>query len=130
MTLQERITQDLKTAMVNRDTFKRDFLRIIISEMNYIGKVLPDSEVIRVLKRLKTNAILMKNEQEVDIIKEYEPTKLSVDEINNIVTTIISTKGYTNLRDLGGVMVAIKSHENANQIDAKIASEIAKKILT
>ena len=68
-TVQEKIKNDLKTAMINKDNETKDCLRIVIGEFTrQPKKELSDNEAISIIQKL------IKNEKELLTYKENEVT--------------------------------------------------------
>lgn len=130
MTIQKQIVQELKRSMLDKNTELTLFIRTIISEFNRVGKALTDDEAIAKLQWLKSNAIIMKNQFEIDYLSRFIPENLSEDEVRTIVQTIITDNGLTSPKEIGKVMCQLKSHPKSALIDNALASKIAKKLLS
>ena len=129
MTLQEKIQNDLKTSMLNKDVVKRDLIRVLIGEINRIGKEVDDDSIIKIIRKMVENATLMNNQDEVTILSEYLPKMMGKDEIENIIRDIMNTNGYNNIKQMGLIIKELKE-KYGSLIDGKIASDIIKTILT
>ena len=89
MTLQEQIKKDLTHAMKNKETVKKEALRVILGEMSRAGtKELSDSEVVKVLKKLlkAEREVIEKTGEENDsgfvrVVETYLPKMATEDEI-------------------------------------------------
>ena len=92
MSIQERINDDIKTAMKARDTAKLNDLRLIKSELQRGEKVVSDDKAIKVLKSMRkaTNEMLdiqiendaasddkMGSLRLIETLNSYLPTELS-----------------------------------------------------
>lgn len=130
MTIQQQITQELKRSMLDKNVELTMLIRTIISEFNRVGKELSDEEAISKLTWLKNNAIVMKNQFEIDYLSKFIPEKLSEDEVKVIVQTIVTDNGLTSQKEIGKVMAQLKSHSQSALIDNALASKIAKEILS
>ncbi|MHA1171055.1 MAG: GatB/YqeY domain-containing protein, partial [Candidatus Heimdallarchaeota archaeon] len=91
---------------------------------------LQDDQVTAILKRMKKDAIIMGNLNEVEILNKYLPTILGETQIKTIVGGIIQKNGYSGMQNMGKVMGTLKTHPMSAQIDNKIASRITKDLLT
>jgi len=129
MTLQEKIREDMVTAMKNRDADTVSILRVCAGEFGRIGKDLSDEVVIKVLRKMSTNAIELNNMDEFKIIDKYLPKMYAEDDIRTLVGNIIRRTESTSMRDMGKVMGEIKKHPNSALIDGKISSTIVKELL-
>jgi len=130
MTLQEKIIKDLKEAMLSKDNALRDFLRVVISEFNRVGKELSDDVVKRELSKLRENAKIMGNDYELKVLRTYIPDKLSEDETRIIVSSIVSANNITSMKEMGKFMGILKLYPEASLIDNAIASSIFKELIS
>ena len=125
MKLQEKIGSDLKVAMMNKDIHRRDLIRVLIGEINRVGKDVSDDEVSKIVKRMTENATLMNNQIEIDILSDYLPKMLSEKEIEDVIVNFISTNNISGVKQMGLVMKYLKD-EFGQSVDGKIASIIIK----
>lgn len=130
MKLQERIQTDLKQAMLDKNENKKSLLRVFIGEMNRIGKEVSDEEIIKILRKMKENAEIMKNDVEVSIINEYLPVTIGYSQTKSIITNIITENGFSGMKDMGKVIVELKKSPIINMVDLKMASQISKELLS
>lgn len=146
MTIQEQISEDMKLAMKSGDAFKRDTLRLLISQIKYaqIDKKadLNDDEVISILMnaaKKRQEAIdlyekgnrpdlKLKEQQELDIIDLYLPKKISDAELEAAINDIIQKVGAQTVKDLGKVMAALMK-DFKNQVDGKKVQELVRQKL-
>ena len=98
-TIQERIKNDLKTAMKNRNKVKIANLRVIIGELQrQPDKNLTDEKVISVLKKL------VKNENEnpspdkfyIENLKYYLPEQMAEESIKDWIVNNIDLSRFKN----------------------------------
>lgn len=127
MKLQQKINDDLKNSILSRDQEKKSFLRVIIGELNRIGKELSDDDIIKILKKIKKDSELMNNSYEISILDGYLPTTLGYDQTKEIVSGIISTNNLSGIKDMNKVIAEVIKN---NMLDKKIAAQIAKELLT
>ncbi|HEY9632377.1 MAG TPA: GatB/YqeY domain-containing protein [Coleofasciculaceae cyanobacterium] len=126
MSLKDRISEDIKTAMKARDKVRLETVRSIkkillekeVSVRPQGQDSLTETQELEVLVqaakqrreaieqyRLAKRDDLADNEaQELAIIEEYLPKQLSDDEIAAVVDEIIASVGATSVKDLGKVM--------------------------
>ncbi len=124
MTLKERITADLKAAMISGDTVRRDTIRSLraaIIEMDKRGidrEMTPEEELsllTSAVKRRKetieqlTNAnrpeMLEQERKELAIVMEYLPAQMDEAEIKETIATIIQHADGKS--DFGAIMGAV-----------------------
>ena len=122
--LQEKIKQDLKKAILNRDLGKKEILRVLLGELDRYGKVIDDNVTLTVIKKMHQNAKDMNENTEAVILNEYLPKMLNNDELYILIEDLID-KGINNI---GAIMKELKSNYNG-MYDGKRASEIIKELL-
>ena len=145
MTIKERLSADLKTAMKENDIFRRDTIRLInagIKQVEVDKRVsLDDEGVMNILlgakkqrldsiaayKNAKRDDLVAKEQGELEIILQYLPKQLSDDELRTKIAEIIANMGASGTKDLGKVMGACKPLQSVAD-GAKIA-KIAKELL-
>lgn len=147
MSLNDKISEDLKTAMKARDSVKVTTLRMVRAQFKDTeiakGKTLSEDELLSVLnsaakKRKEAIAIyeksdrpeLLKQEQsELEIIAAYLPEQMSADEIEKVVIKTIADVGATSVQDLGKVMGATMK-ELKGKADGKLIQDIVRQKLS
>lgn len=148
MSLEERITQDLKTAMREKDKAGLRGIRaiknaILLSKTDGSGTVLDaDGEIKLVQKLIKSRKdsleiyqkqdradLAVVEEEEIKVLERYLPTQLSEEELTPIIQEIINTTGASSMKDMGKVM-GMASGKLAGQADGKTISAIVKKLLS
>jgi uncharacterized protein YqeY len=146
MTLVEELEQEVKEAMLARDTQRRDALRLILSSLKSAEKELlrplSEDEELQVLQRerKKRNEAAeafhaagrtdqaQKEEGELAILEEFMPEPLSEDEIDRIVDDAIAENGATSLRDMGRVMADVMP-QIAGRADGSAVSQLVREKL-
>ena len=144
MTLIEKINEDIKQAMKDRDQLRLDTLRMLKSKILTVDARgnLPDSEVIKLFKTylgsLKEAMELSESanrseaverlKSEVEIVQEFLPKTPSPEETRKIVEQAIIDSQAKTKKDLGFVMKSIMKINNA--VDGKLAKEIADQLLS
>jgi len=148
MTMRERITTGLKTAMKTQDKPRLATLRLINAaikdkEIAMRGEggddAVSDAEVLGILgkmvKQRRESArayeeggrfdLAEREQGEVLIIEEYLPRKLSEDEVAAAVDKAISSTEASSIRDMGKVMGALKA-KYTGQIDFAAVGPLVK----
>jgi uncharacterized protein len=125
MKLQEIIYLDLKNAMISKDNDKKNLLRVVIGEFNRIGKEISDDDIIKIIKKMKENAISLNNKIEEDILNNYLPKTLSLDQLEEAISNIMFSNNFSTLNDIGKIMMELKA-KYPSQYDGKVASNIIK----
>lgn len=144
--MNEQIKNDLVTAMKNQDKFLVSVLRMLKSaiQSEAINKKheLSDDEVIAVIKKqvkVRNTSLeeyksynrldMVENlEKEIEILSNYLPEELSIDEINKIIVETIQEINATSIKEMGLVIKTISS-KFGNQVDMSVVSKIVKEKL-
>ena len=129
MSIQQKVMQDLKEAMLAKNEAKKSLLRVLIGEFNRKGKELTDGEVVAEIKKMIENAKLMGNDGEIEILSIYLPKQLSVNELENIVKATAQLNNYSSMKDMGSLMKHL-SDNYQGRYDGKLASQIVRQCLT
>ena len=140
----DRINNDIKQAMKDKNEFKLSVLRMMKSKILYVnarGAELPDAEVIKIVskyakelkeaseeaKKVNRPEDAKKSEDELIVVNEYLPKQLSSDEIKNLVEQTIKEINATSQKDMGKVMKAVLDKQPG--IDGKIVNQFVREIL-
>jgi hypothetical protein len=147
MALNEKIVEDLRTAIKAKDEIRISCLRMLKTSVKnkQIEKrrELNDGEIHTVISSLIRKAkeaqkefkrgdredLARKEEKEIDIFYEYLPQQLTSEEIEKTLQEIISELSAKDPRDLGNVMKTAMARM-AGQAEGKAVNEIAKKLLS
>lgn len=144
-TLEQKIGSEIRTAMLSKNTNRLRALRgikSVLDLLNTSGKEVSEDIQLQSLQKMvktrkesadiyKTNNRLDLYEteiSEVEVIEEFLPKQLSVEEITSIVKETITEVGAISIRDMGKVMSAANK-KLAGKADGKIISEIVKNSL-
>lgn len=148
MALQQKLNEDLKTALKAGDQFRVDVLRLLVASIHNqeIAKKtktgtseLTDEEVltvisseakkrresIEVFRKGNRNDLAEKEEKELAVIQSYLPRQMEAGEIEQTVKAILE---QSDAKDFGSAMKAVMA-ELKGKADAKIVSEAVKKLL-
>jgi len=127
MSLKERVAQDVKAAMLAKDNAKRDTLRLLqaaVKQKEVDERIeLDDAGVVAVLdKMLKQRKdsiaafeqggrqdLADKEQTELVVLQTYLPARLSAEEVEAEVRTIVAELGAQGPGDMGKVMGAVKA---------------------
>jgi uncharacterized protein YqeY len=147
MTFQSRIDQDIKAAMLARESAKLGVLRMLKSalmnaaiEKHGAGGALDDSDALAIVrKEIKKRQdsveafdkggrpeMAASEKAEIDILHTYLPQQLSADEVTNLVQAAIAEAGATTRKDMGAVM-KILNEKAAGRVDGRtLSAEVQK----
>lgn len=125
MSLVEKINNDMKLAMKSQDKERLNVIRMLKSAVQ-LAKIelkhdLSDEEVVDVVaKQIKMrkdsiqefmkaarNDLVEQYKQEVEILNEYMPEQLSLDEVNQIIDQVFEAVQPTSLKQMGLIMKEI-----------------------
>ena len=147
MSLEKRISQDLKTAMKAKDDVAKRAIRaiksaILLKKTDGSGKEITEADEIKMVQKLVKQrqdslAIYEKEgredlaqteREEIEALKVYLPEQLSEAELEAVVREVVAQTGATSMKDMGKVMGAA-SKRLAGKADGKSISVAVKKIL-
>ena len=149
MSIQEKINEDIKTAMKSGEKDKlmalRDIKSKLLLEMTKEGSdgSVDDTKAILILNKLfkqRAEAIeiyksqnrpdlLDEEQKQADVIAAYLPAQMSETELESAVNELIQQTGASNPADMGKVM-GVASKALAGKADGKAISEMVKKLLS
>lgn len=149
MSLKEKINNDIKEALKQKDAFRLSVLRLLNSsirnkEIEKLKKeeCLSDDEIISVItnevkKRrdsidMYTNAdrqeLAEKEGNELKILMEYLPQQFTEDEIKNIIKSAINKINASGEKDFGLVMKEV-SPKTKGRADGSLVAKLVKELL-
>ena len=146
MSLNERLTEDLKQAIKSKDSNKRDVLRFLMSAIHYreieSKEPLSDDEILSVLsKQVKQRKetieaslssrpeLAAKEQAELDILITYLPKQLTSEELTSIITTAITDLQKQGVPDQGIVMKTVMAQVKG-KASGKTVSEIVQNLFS
>ncbi|GGD45078.1 GatB/YqeY domain-containing protein [Muriicola marianensis] len=149
MSLQEKVMQEMKSAMKAKDSVALESLRAIKSALllaqteKGAGTGISEEEEIKIVQRLvkqrKDSAAIYKEQgredlaadelSQVVVIEKFLPEQLDESEIEKVVSETIQQLGAEGMKDMGKVMGAV-TKKLAGQADGKTISNIVRKHLT
>lgn len=146
MSLKEQLLQDMKEAMKEKDTIRKNTVQLVRSGILQIEKdkqiELDDEGILDVIaKELKKRRdsipdfeksgrtdLLEGLNKEIEVLLGYLPKQLTEDEIKSIVEEAVAESGASTMKDMGKVM-AIISPKVKGRADNKIVSGFVKQML-
>lgn len=144
MSLRDRLTEDLKLAMKSRDQLRMDVIRMIkaaiLNKEVELKKDLDDAEMSRIMTTLikqrresveqfekaQRTELADKERKEISIIESYLPQALSLQELENIIASVLKETGARSLKDMGVVMKAVMARLAAQAVDGKQISDLVR----
>ena len=79
-------------------------------------------------KKANRDDIVSKIEKEIEILTDYLPEQLTLDEIKKLISEAIEKTGAASPRDMGKVMQEIRP-KIAGKADGKVVSDMVKQML-
>lgn len=149
MALKEKIEEELKKALKDNDSFKRDTLRFLMAviknkeiEKRGQGALLEDKDVMEVLrkevkKREEAASIYKssgrmdlyeKEEKERSIIESLLPPQMSDEEIASLVDNVLTNFSQPSLKDMGKIIEEVAKIAGERASRSKIAQIVKTKL--
>lgn len=149
MTLSQRISEDLKTAMKAKDTMALNVIRAVKSAIKYaaIEKFGADGElgepdaIAVVRKEIKKRQdsvtsyeaaargdLAATEKAEIAVLEKYLPTAMSESELVALVESVIAEQGATSKKDMGGVMKILQERSEGRADNRALSAEVAKRL--
>jgi len=146
LSLIERLEQEVKEAMLARESDRRDALRLIVSSLKSAEKELlrplSGDEELQVLQRERKKRIeaaeafhaagrteqAEKEEAELAVLQEFMPEPLGEEELERIVDDAIAENKATSMRDMGRVMADV-TPQIAGRADGSAVSQLVREKL-
>ena len=146
LSLLDTINQDLKTAMISKEVVARDTIRMLLSEIKkyeidereeatdpiilaLINKnVKQRRDSIEQFKNGGRADLVTKEEEQLNVILQYLPQQLSVDEIKAIVQQGIDEISAQTMQDMGKLMALLKP-QLEGKADMSVVSAAVKELL-
>jgi uncharacterized protein YqeY len=145
--LEEKIFNDYKEAMKNKDALKSSVLSFLRAEMINVAfakkkKTLDDNDCISVVrKQIKARQdsieqfkqgdrqdLADKETKELEILKSYLPKELNIDEVKKILEEVITLTGAQDIKEMGKVMKELNA-KVAGRLDGKLMSDLVRERL-
>lgn len=147
MSLQDKIDQDIKAAMLAKDSIRLRGLRaiksaVLLAKTEKGNTELNEDAEIKLLQRLvkqrkessaiyqeqnRLDLLIIENE-ELEVIEKYLPTQLSREEIESKIKETLANHGLSGMKDMGKAMGLVNT-VLAGKADGKTMSEIVKSLL-
>jgi uncharacterized protein YqeY len=148
MSLEQKVMDDLKTAMLAKDEKSLRSLRAIKAAIinlktseGFGGEINEDDEVKLLQKLVKQRKesldiyekqsrsdLAEKEREEIEIIEKFLPKQLTAEELKEVITSIIRQTGATSQADMGKVM-GMAGKQLGGKADGKTIAAIVREIL-
>ncbi|MCB0394278.1 MAG: GatB/YqeY domain-containing protein [Bdellovibrionales bacterium] len=147
MSLKERITSEMKTAMKDKNADKLNCLRFLQShvknkEIEVRPNTITDDDVLQVVKKLVKQRkegieqfekagrqdLADKEKVELGFLEEFLPAQMSEAQVQDIVKKVIADTGASSVKDMGAVMKEVMAR-TGGAADGKLISQLVKSSL-
>lgn len=147
MSLKERLSEDLKLSMKEKDIIKKNTVQSMRAAILQVEKdkltTLDDDGIIEVIaKELKKRKDALPDyeksgrqdlidglKREIEIITGYLPSQLSHDELDEIVKAAVDATGASSMKDMGKIMQEVMP-KIKGRADGRMVNDLAKKYLS
>ena len=144
--LKEKLMEDLKSAMKNKEEVRKNTIQMVRAGILQIEKdkgiQVEDDKILEIIaKEVKTKKDALKDfekanrqdlidqtNEEIEVLQKYLPKQLSREEIKTELEQIISKIAATTMKDMGAIMKEAKAKMGASA-DGKTINEVAKEIM-
>lgn len=146
MTIKDKLKEDLKTAMKEKDTVRKNVVQLIkagVLQVEKDKKITLDDEGVKdvIAKQLKQRRdslpdyeksgredLVAQLKREMELLMGYLPAQLSHDELVEIVKKAVNDTGATTIKDMGKIMSAVMP-QTKGRADGKEINAIARELL-
>lgn len=146
MTLKERITEDMKTAMRAGEKERLATIRLVLAAVKQIEVderiTLDDARMLTVLEKLAKQRkesiaqfesggradLVAKEAAELAVIQSYLPEQMSGAELDALIAEAIASTGATTIKDMGKVMGVVKSKAAGRADMGAVGARIKQKL--
>jgi len=147
MEIQNRLSEDLKTAMKAKEKIKVDTIRMVRAQLKdfqiakrddlteedeisvLINAAKKRKEALEFYEKSDRQDLIDRERQELEIISAYLPAQLSKEEIEKVVQKVMEKVGASSPRDLGKVMGAAMK-DLKGKADGRMVQEIVREKLS
>lgn len=146
MDLKNRIGEDMKTAMREKDSVRLESIRMLraaIQRREVDDRIsLDDDDVVAVVqKQIKQcqdsitqfqqgnrEDLADKERAQVEVLQSYMPEQMDPEEIGRLVIEIIEQTGATGMKDMGKVMALLKPKLQGKADIGKVSQQVKSKL--
>jgi hypothetical protein len=146
MSLKERITEDMKSAMRSGAKERLATIRLItaaikqreVDERIMLDDVQVLSVIEKMVKQRKESIVqfeaggradlVAKEKAELDVLVAYQPTQLSDAEVDGLVAAAIAATGAASIKDMGKVVAHVKTAAAGRADMASVSARVKAKL--
>jgi uncharacterized protein YqeY len=146
MTLKERITEDMKSAMRAKESQRLSTIRLLLAALKQKEVdervVLTDADVLSIIEKLvkqrrdsisqylaaKRQDLADVETYELNLLQSYMPVQLSSEEILAEITGAIAESGASTAKDMGKVMTVLRGRLAGRADMSKVSAMVKEKL--
>ncbi|NSW89165.1 MAG: GatB/YqeY domain-containing protein [Firmicutes bacterium] len=146
MSLKEKLLEDFKTAIKDKDTVRKDAVQMVRSAVLQVEKdqkvTLDDDGIIEVIaKQIRQKKdvlpeyensgrhdLIEKLKREIEILTQYLPEQLTEEQLEGIIKQAVQDTGARSAKDIGKVMQAVMP-KIKGRADGRLVNQIVKRLL-
>jgi len=146
MSLKERITEDMKTAMRAKDSTRLGTIRMItsaIKQREVDERIqLDDNQVLAAIEKMikmrkesiaqfqsgGREDLAAKEQQEIDLLQAYMPAQLGEAEVDQLIADAIAQAGATSIKEMGKAMAILKQTAQGRADMALVSAKLKAKL--
>jgi uncharacterized protein len=146
MTLKERITEDMKSAMRAGEKERLGTIRLALAAIKQREVderiTLDDAQVLAVLEKMikqRREAItqfqaggradlVAKESAEITVLEAYLPARMSDTELDALISAAIASTGAASAKDMGKVMAVVKSQAQGRAEMGAVSARVKEKL--
>jgi uncharacterized protein YqeY len=146
MTLKERITEDMKTAMRAKDSARLSTIRLLLAAIKQREVderiTLDDGQVLAVIEKMikqrresitqfetgGRSDLAAKENAEIGVLQGYLPAQLTPAEVDALIAEAIAATGAASVKDMGKVMGFVKPKAQGRTDMGALSARIKQKL--
>ncbi|MDB6046710.1 MAG: glutamyl-tRNA amidotransferase [Gammaproteobacteria bacterium] len=146
MTLKERITEDMKTAMRAGEKERLGTIRLVLAAIKQREVderiTLDDTQVVAALEKMIKQRkesitqfesggradLVAKEKAELVVLQAYLPEQMSDAEIDALIVEAVAASGATSIKDMGKVMGLVKAKAQGKADMGAVSARIKQKL--
>ena len=146
MSLKERITEDMKSAMRSGEKERLATIRLItaaIKQREVDERItLDDVQVLAVIEKMVKQRkesitqfeaggradLVAKENAELNVLTAYQPTQLGAEEVDGLIAAAIAATGAASIKDMGKVVAHVKTAAAGRADMAAVSARVKAKL--
>jgi uncharacterized protein YqeY len=146
MSLKERITEDMKSAMRSGDKERLATIRLILAAIKQKEVderiAVDDAQTLTIIEKMVKQRkesivqfeaggradLVAKENSELAVLSAYQPEQLSDAEIDQLITTAIADTGAASMKDMGKVVAQVKAAAAGRADMAMVSGRVKAKL--